>query len=208
MEYLKDLTEAHCYFFDLHQWLESLLIFTIFIICRWCQNLQNYKISNGLQRDLDALNQSASDSWLPLNISKCSIISFSLSREYQQFDTYIKRLSEVKDLGIMLDQKLTFQSHLDHITSKSLRLIKRTWANLTNGKTVISLYKSLVLHNLIHCCHEFETSWVTGNKLFGEHLAQNPNFRVVQNRSNHGEVWSRLLTNSSTQSSQSFTTNR
>ncbi|CAD6222047.1 GSCOCG00005308001-RA-CDS, partial [Cotesia congregata] len=56
--------------------------------------------------------------------------------------------SDVKDLGILIDNKLTFEKHIDKISLqafKVLELITRTGRDFLNPYSLLSLYRSLVL---------------------------------------------------------------
>ena len=84
--------------------------------------------TRALQADLDNL-AAWSDTWrLKLNPSKCSVISFTLRRspvlaDYTLNGAVLKRRYETRDLGIILDSKLTFSSHIDSTVSKANRML-------------------------------------------------------------------------------------
>jgi len=74
------------------------------------------------------------DSWcskwkLSLNLKKCKMIYFSLNNNFSSpapiifKDTLIENCLEIKDLGIILDSKLTFASHISYINLKLRRLL-------------------------------------------------------------------------------------
>jgi hypothetical protein len=63
-----------------------------------------------------------------LNISKTRAITFSrktnaLLLKYKLGDYYIKRTDCIKGLGVFIDSKLYFQSHVDYIFSQSTKLL-------------------------------------------------------------------------------------
>ncbi|XP_055614779.1 uncharacterized protein LOC129761101 [Toxorhynchites rutilus septentrionalis] len=63
-----------------------------------------------------------------LNPSKCSVISFSRKRssiifEYKLHGVKLDRVSTIKDLGVMLDSKLTFRDHVSYIIAKASRTL-------------------------------------------------------------------------------------
>lgn len=62
---------------------------------------------------------------MTLNLDKCETITFSrkqpnniLAHNYKIDDSEIKRVTVVKDLGLLLDNRLTFNTHVDQIVSR------------------------------------------------------------------------------------------
>lgn len=81
-----------------------------------------------LQKDLDMLNKWCNKNKLFLNIDKCCYIHFTSNRNIIFFDykingIYLKRENIVKDLGVLLDTKLSFVPHIDAIVSKAFRML-------------------------------------------------------------------------------------
>ena len=69
-------------------------------------------------------------------------------------DTVLEEVKEFKDLGILTDCSLSWNSHTDMITAKANRmlgLIKRTCKDLKDTATLKTLFCSLVTSNL-ECC--------------------------------------------------------
>lgn len=95
---------------------------------------------------------------MDLNASKCSVISFSRKQSTFHFDyrirsTTLKRESVVKDLGVLLDIKLTFKEHISYITSKASRtlgFIFRVAKHFKNIQCLKSLYCTLV-RSILEC---------------------------------------------------------
>lgn len=89
---------------------------------------------------------------LHLNSSKCQVISFNRCRTkinftYHLDDNLLQRVDEVKDLGVMLDEKLTFKRHMDRVISKcrsTLGLVKRFTKEFEDVTVARTLYCSLV----------------------------------------------------------------
>lgn len=80
----------------------------------------------GLQSDLDALNKYCIENQLFLNTDKCHVITFTrksapISFNYMLNDTNLKRVDSTRDLGIIMDSKLTFGLHFDSIIQRSFR---------------------------------------------------------------------------------------
>ena len=81
-----------------------------------------------LQADLDALSRWSKTWRLHLNPAKCFTLTLTLKRQpvitdYLLDGVSLKRCSEARDLGLILDQKLTFAQHVDKTVSQGNRLL-------------------------------------------------------------------------------------
>ena len=81
-----------------------------------------------IQTDLDALVDWSYKNELPLNLDKCQCISFSLKSEpltypYRIEAHDVRRTTTVRDLGVLLDFKLTFNEHVEVLTKKAYRML-------------------------------------------------------------------------------------
>ena len=81
-----------------------------------------------LQKDLDQLSQWSADWKLSLNPTKCKALTVTLKRK--PFDTIysiqnspLDRVSEMRDLGILIDPKLNFVEHVNVTVSKANRAL-------------------------------------------------------------------------------------
>jgi len=112
--------------------------------------------SEDLQADLNALVVYCQTHRLNLNLNKCNQITFSRLRSSELFQYYLDShplaiVTEIKDLGILLDCKLTFESHVVNIVKaayKSLGFVKRITQEFKDKKSVMALYNSLVRSRL------------------------------------------------------------
>ena len=94
-----------------------------------------------LQRDLDRLTAWSVRWGLTLNPRKCKSFTITLRRAPVQTEYYInatklEHVGEIRDLGIMLDTKLTFASHVNNVVSRanrSLGLLFRSFQTGTSG---------------------------------------------------------------------------
>lgn len=106
-----------------------------------------------LQHDIDSLGNWCLVNNLDLNINKCAAITFTRSHspipaKYKLKDQEIIEVDEIKDLGIIVDNKLSFSKHIDRITSKgfkTLGFILRNSKDFNNPYSVTRLFQSLVL---------------------------------------------------------------
>ena len=77
-----------------------------------------------LQQQLEAFADWCHINRMPLNVSKCSIISFGRKHSLFHFgyalgNQQLERVSTIKDLGVLIDTKLTFKDHVAYIVSKA-----------------------------------------------------------------------------------------
>lgn len=106
-----------------------------------------------LQKELDTILRWCDQNNMSLNVNKCEAISFKrnetniLSYDYHCRNQVLKRVTVVKDLGVLLDSRLTFKTHIDHVVSKSkatLYLVKVLAKNYECPYVTKQLYVSLV----------------------------------------------------------------
>lgn len=144
------------------------LIFTIYIndICSnftsktllYADDLKLYREIHSirdctlLQRDIEWLIAWCEQNSLPLNISKCTVLTISRKREtikfeYMMGNDVLKSVSEQKDLGIIFDSKYTFERHVSYIVNKAnktLGFLFRCGKLFRKIDTFIQIYNSLV----------------------------------------------------------------
>ena len=109
-----------------------------------------------LQRDLGSLKTCSYVSNVKFNASRCKVLTVTrkkspVTHEYHLGNTYLKRVLEEKDLGIIISSNLSSDSHVMHIALKANRmlgLLKRTCPLITDVKVRRTLYLSLVKSQL------------------------------------------------------------
>ena len=110
-----------------------------------------------IQKDLNTLQKWTDDWNLYFNVSKCKVMHVGKNnpgREYvmkiDQNEQKITACAEEKDLGILFDEYLNFDKHIQKVINKAnqmLGIIKRTFTRL-DKETFLLLYKSLVRPHL------------------------------------------------------------
>lgn len=116
------------------------------------KSIKNEDDAVALQEDLSRLDNYCIKNKLDLNVSKCFIMSFSrkknlISYNYTLQSQHLKRVSEMRDLGVIHDSKFIFDSHITSIVgkaSKSLGFIMRCSKEFKNIKTIKILYSTYV----------------------------------------------------------------
>jgi len=96
---------------------------------------------------------------LSLNINKCHSITFhrktvSIPSSYSIDNFPLPKHSSVKDLGVIFDDRLSFDLHITHIVSKayrSLGFVLRNTVDFRNPCSIKILYTSLVRPILEYC---------------------------------------------------------
>jgi hypothetical protein len=110
------------------------------------------------QKDLDRLGEWCRSNKLDLNAGKCKSISFRRNMRHIEFvysinGTALKRVDDIKDLGVIMDGKMSFLPHIKAIICKPSRMlgfIKRVSRDFREPSTHKTLYTSLVRPNLEH----------------------------------------------------------
>ena len=119
-----------------------------------------------LQNDLDKLATWSKKWQLTFNKNKCKHIHLGQNEDssaiYYMDGEIITKTSQEKDLGVIVDNKLKFQDHINTQVKKAnkiLGIIKRSFSYLDKEMLLI-LYKSLVRPHLEYA----STVWTTTNK--------------------------------------------
>lgn len=98
---------------------------------------------------MNSLYDWCTKNYLPLNINKCQIMTFTRSRSTTYYNCFINNLSllrsygPLKDLGILFDPKLKFDCHIHMIINKSHKLlgfINRSCSDFTDKFTLKSIF--------------------------------------------------------------------
>lgn len=120
---------------------------------RLWKQISSYNDCLELQADLNRLVAYFKRNQLKLNISKTTFVSFhrgNLKVNFKYFigDEEIERVSVIKDLGVILDHKLNFNSHIEFVTAKAksrLAWIKRFGYEFEDPWTLKKLFLTFIL---------------------------------------------------------------
>lgn len=96
---------------------------------------------------------------MEVNPSKCSVITFSNKKQSIRFDysllgAEIGRVGQIKDLGVVLDEQLSFKQHISYVVGKAssmLGFIFRVTREFTDIFCLKSLYCALSRSILEYC---------------------------------------------------------
>ena len=111
---------------------------------------------DGLQADIDALDEWSTKWMLPLNAAKCKVMHIGHHNPqlaYNLNGVPIKVTDEEKDLGIVIDSQLNFQRQTSAAIAKAsqtLAVLRRSFANV-NESTLPLLFNTMVRPLLEYC---------------------------------------------------------
>ena len=123
-----------------------------------------------LQRQLSRFAEWCEINRMTLNPNKCSVITFSRKKmpirfDYQLEGNAIERVSCIKDLGVHLDEQLTFKQHVTYIVAKASRclgFVMRIAKSFSDIFCLKSLYCSLVRSTLEYCSVVWSPYYLNG----------------------------------------------
>lgn len=109
--------------------------------------------------EISIFDEWCSKSLLQLNVKKCNLITFSRKRNTEETtvvlgNQIVEKCDRVRDLGVILDSKLTFIDHYNTIIHKAtnmLGFIKRFGSNFNDPYTIKTLYVAYVRSILEYC---------------------------------------------------------
>lgn len=122
-----------------------------------------------LQGDLDRLGDYYERNRIGVNVSKCHFVTFTRKINPFKFDYRLSKIkinetTVVRDLGVLLDVKLTFSEHIDTIINKSFKslgFILRVSKPFSDAACTKLLYFSYVRSILEYCCSVWNPHYVT-----------------------------------------------
>jgi hypothetical protein len=123
-----------------------------------------------LQESIDSLSNYCDYYHLKLNLDKCLQISFSrkvshkISSCYKTANIHLSKVDSVKDLGIILDSKLTFNEHIKYSYNKALKMLGfllRICKDFKNVNSLKIVFLALVHRDLEYCSPVWNPTKVT-----------------------------------------------
>lgn len=104
-----------------------------------------------LERDILEIENWCTTNKLHLNIQKCAVMCFSrrlnkVSANYSLCGQTVKTVNSIKDLGVIVDDKLSFSEHINHISLRAYRalgFICRSGKEFRNHRTLLRLFLPL-----------------------------------------------------------------
>lgn len=105
-----------------------------------------------------------------LNEKKCAVMSLTHSLNkvifsYSVNDTALDRVSSIKDLGVIIDEKLSFNEHVDNVTRKAYKMlgfIFRCGKFFKNPRSMLVQFNTLVRSRLEYCSTVWNPLYVHG----------------------------------------------
>jgi ribonucleases P/MRP protein subunit RPP40 len=154
------------------------------------RSVESVEDATCLQEDLDGFSMWCDNNGMDLNVNKCFQITFSrlvspIEVSYKFDNTELKTCTEMRDLGVMFDSKMTFSSHIDLITSRAMRVlgfVQRSSVDLSLS-TFKLLYCSLVRSILEYSSVVWSPSYL--NQIESLERVQNRFLRVAAYRSGY-----------------------
>lgn len=118
-----------------------------------CRKIKNQDDSLELQKGIDNFIRWCDDNGMSVNAKKCKIMTFSHKRSpilatYNIKGEPIERVNSMRDLGVIMDPKLNFNSHTEYAKKKAdskLAFVKRECFKTFKFDNAMLLYKSLVI---------------------------------------------------------------
>ena len=128
---------------------------------------------------------------LHLNMKKTELITFGSKQRLEKItdnhldiqinDTLVRRVRECKHLGVLLDENLTWQSHINKLQKKirgGLFMLKSI-RNIVNKNVLLTVYNSLIMSYLNYCDAVWGNCGVTNQNVLQK--LQNRAARVINN---------------------------
>lgn len=122
-----------------------------------------------LQEDLDRLSLYYLTNRITVNVAKCAHIQFTrrknpIDYNFKLNNVSLNKVYSVKDLGVYLDSKLTFNSHFEYIVNKAyknLGFIIRVTRDFTDISCIKVLYYAYIRSILEYCSTVWNPQYVT-----------------------------------------------
>ncbi|KAL0870278.1 hypothetical protein ABMA27_005303 [Loxostege sticticalis] len=108
--------------------------------------------------DVNKVKQWCDANCMVLNAKKCSFIRYTrkttpIPSSYKIDGVELQEVTEIRDLGVIIDSKLKFTSHIDNVIKKSSQMLGFVMRNLRpfSSSTIILTFNALVRSILEYC---------------------------------------------------------
>lgn len=131
--------------------------------------IRNMNDRNELQGKMDRIEQWSEENGLTLNPSKTYVVSYGKRKVHSIYflkGTIIKEVDEVRDLGVIFDNKLTFKSHINYIAKRASQMIgaaRRFVTGLNNTGMMTRIYSIYIRPVLEYCAVIWNQNRITVN---------------------------------------------
>ena len=158
---------------------------------RYCSGKDPRDVCRKINEDLERVRIWLLRNKLHLNMKKTEYITFGNKQRLEKindnnFDiqinrTLIRRVKECKHLGVLLDENLTWHSHINTL-QKKLRgglFMLKSIRNIVNKNILLTVYNSLIMSHLSYCDVVWGNCGVTNQNVLQKF--QNRAARVINN---------------------------
>ena len=140
------------------------------IVSQQNQEKDDHNGTQALQRDLDAVKEWACRWKMEFNVDKCKIMhlgSTNPKHTYTMGGNNLAVTSGEKDLGVLIDDKLNFSSHIKGIVGKANRVLGliKIGFDCLDKEMFLKLYPVLVRPHLEYCVQVWSPHWQRDIKL-------------------------------------------
>lgn len=147
------------YSFDLPSSIKYSIILMYADDTKLAMQIKSISDSKALQRDINRFEDWCSTNGLKINNKKCAFISYTNKRDvvyynYTVHGHHLTRSFSTRDLGVILDSKLTFNDQIENVKTKGLRTlgaILRNNVGFICPDTFMHLFQTLVLPVMMYC---------------------------------------------------------
>ena len=125
------------------------------------------KLQNQVNYEMNQVGKWMNANKLTINYSKSNFMLFTSKKKKSKFkleinNNHITEPDSVKYLGVIIDNKLIWKTHIEHICSK---MAKGSWAltrlkKYVSKQTLIKIYYSMIYSHLRYCI----TTWGSASK--------------------------------------------
>lgn len=145
---------------DLRSFLDPEVFLSLFADdCKIYKEISSLADCKILQDNLNKFVDYCNQFQLKLNLQKCQRITFSRSDSkveyvYKLNGESVSEVHVIRDLGVVLDSRLSFREHINFVCNKALKMLGfvfRTCKPFNDANTVKTVYYSFVRSHLEYC---------------------------------------------------------